>query len=102
MASRAARRFSVYAVLSPGVSHFRSFSLVYAVNFAVSIFCLWLLNGGLFGLQMASWCLLMYFTRSYWLFFVRSVLPFLALYCIVGIATCGTYGIRIISSRLHE
>ena len=54
MPSRAARRFSVCAVLSPGVSHFRSFSLVYAVNFAVSIFCLWLLNCGLFGLQMAS------------------------------------------------
>ena len=53
MASRAARQFSVYAVLSPGVSHFRSFSLGFAVNFAVSIFCLWLLNCGLFGLQMA-------------------------------------------------
>ena len=38
MSSRAARRFLVCAVLSPGVSHFRSFSLVYAVNFAVSIF----------------------------------------------------------------
>ena len=38
MPSRAARRFLVYAVLSPGVSHFRSFSLGFAVNFAVSIF----------------------------------------------------------------
>ena len=54
MPSRAARRFLVYAVLSTSVSHFRSFSLVYAVNFAVSIFCLWLLNCGLFGPQMTS------------------------------------------------
>ena len=40
MASRAARRFLVYAVLSTDVSHFRWFSLGYAVNFAASIFLL--------------------------------------------------------------
>ena len=49
MASRAARRFLVYTVLSPGVSHFRWFSLGYAVNFAVSISLLsaqlWLVLG---------------------------------------------------------